>query len=60
MEVTKIDKLGDGGGWWAHGRGSMQDPRKYGQQTGYSCLHSVTDWLSRLIYIEVHEKLSLA
>ncbi|WP_343875592.1 helix-turn-helix domain-containing protein, partial [Brachybacterium alimentarium] len=41
MDVKKVGKLRDGGGWWAHGRGSVQDKKKHGQRVGYAYLHSI-------------------
>ncbi|WP_010533361.1 IS481 family transposase [Brachybacterium squillarum] len=55
MDVKKVGKLRDGGGWWAHGRGSAQDRKKHGQRVGYTCLHSMTDGFSRLAYTEALE-----
>ncbi|WP_263311051.1 IS481 family transposase [Brachybacterium atlanticum] len=55
MDVKKIGKLRDGGGWWAHGRGSVQDKKKHSQRIGYTYLHSIIDGFSRLAYTEALE-----
>lgn len=55
MDVKKIGKLRDGGGWWSHGRGSAQDKKKHAQRIGYTYLHSMTDGFSRLAYTEALE-----
>ena len=55
MDVKKIGKLREGGGWRAHGRGSVQDRKKHGQRVGYTYLHSMIDGFSRLAYTEALE-----
>ncbi|WP_258775560.1 helix-turn-helix domain-containing protein, partial [Brachybacterium alimentarium] len=43
MDVKKVGKIPDGGGWWAHGRGSEQalaGKRAHKQKVGYTYLHS--------------------
>ena len=55
MDVKNIGKLRDGGGWWAHGRGSVQDKKKHSQRIGYTYLHSIIDGFSRLAYTEALE-----
>lgn len=51
MDVKKIGRIPDGGGWKAHGRGTPRD-RKNGP--GYDYVHSVVDDHSRLAYSEIH------
>lgn len=51
MDVKKIGRIPDGGGWKAHGRGTPRD-RKNGP--GYDYVHSVVDDCSRLAYSEIH------
>ncbi|WP_462417904.1 IS481 family transposase [Kytococcus sp. Marseille-QA3725] len=53
MDVKKIGRLRDGGGWWAHGRGSAQDRARHPTRVGYTYLHSMGDGFSRLAYAEV-------
>lgn len=52
MDVKKVGRLRDGGGWWAHGRGSAQDRAKHSTRVGYTYLHSMVDGFSRLAYTE--------
>jgi transposase InsO family protein len=53
MDVKKIGKIPDGGGWRAHGRqmGSSWERKK--TKVGYDYVHSVVDDHSRLAYSEV-------
>ncbi len=53
MDVKKIGRIPDGGGWRAHGRqmGSTSRDRKNGP--GYDYVHSVVDDHSRLAYSEI-------
>ena len=52
MDVKKIGKIPQGGGWRAHGRGSGGNrDRKSG--TGFDYVHSVVDDHSRLAYSEI-------
>ncbi len=56
MDVKKLGKLPDGGGWRAHGRGSEahKASRRAGTKVrGYDYVHSVVDDHSRLAYSEV-------
>lgn len=58
MDVKKVGKIPDGGGWWAHGRGSEQalaSRRAHKQKVGYTYLHSMQDGFSRLAYTEALE-----
>ena len=58
MDVKKVGKIPDGGGWWAHGRGSDQalaSKRAHKQKVGYTYLHSMEDGFSRLAYTEALE-----
>lgn len=60
LDVKKVGRIPDGGGWRAHGRGSAQAlaadraKSKPGnrQRPGYSYLHSAIDGFSRLAYTE--------
>ncbi len=57
VDVEKVGRIPDGGGWRAHGRGSEQAKnverrkRKSGRG-GYIYLHSAVDGFSRLAYTE--------
>src|SRR5699024_12318539 len=53
MDVKKVGKIPDGGGWWAHGSGSDQalaSKRAHKQKVGYTYLHPMEDGFSRLAY----------
>lgn len=54
MDVKKIGKIPDGGGWRAHGRkmGSTSAAKK--AKIGYDYVHSVVDDHSRLAFSEIH------
>ena len=54
MDVKKIGRIPDGGGWRAHGRemGKTFAQKKAG--TGYDYAHSVVDDHSRLAFSEIH------
>jgi transposase InsO family protein len=53
MDVKKIGRIPDGGGWRAHGRqmGSTSERKK--TKVGYDYVHSVVDDHSRLAYSEI-------
>jgi transposase InsO family protein len=57
LDVKKVGRIPDGGGWRVHGRGSAQhranDRAKVaGARAGYVYLHSAIDGFSRLAYTE--------
>lgn len=57
VDVKKVGRIPDGGGWRAHGRGSEQAKnvehrKKKGERGGYIYLHSAVDGFSRLAYTE--------
>lgn len=57
LDVKKVGRIPDGGGWRAHGRGSKQDKaaqraKTKGARAGYVYLHSAIDGYSRLAYTE--------
>ncbi|MFF0494757.1 IS481 family transposase, partial [Nocardia sp. NPDC004068] len=57
VDVKKVGRLRDGGGWRVHGRGSAADraahrARSRGDKAGYVCLHTAVDGYSRLAYTE--------
>jgi len=53
VDVKKIGRIPDGGGWHAHGRGSDgHRASKRGQRPGYAFLHTAIDDHSRLAYTE--------
>jgi transposase InsO family protein len=53
MDVKKLGRIPDGGGWKAHGRGSALIQRDQATKTGYDYVHSLVDDHSRLAYSEV-------
>ena len=58
VDIKKLGALRDGGGWWAHGRGSVQEraakrERQAGRVAGHDFVHSAVDDHSRLAYCEV-------
>lgn len=55
LDVKKLGKIPDGGGWWAHGRGTspaLAGKRGKGARVGYTYLHSAVDGHTRLAYTE--------
>ncbi len=58
LDVKKVRRIPDGGGWRAHGReSSAANAAKCGPGTkvGYTYLHSAVDGFSRLAYTEAFE-----
>lgn len=61
VDVKKVGRIPDGGGWRVHGRGSDADrarhkaPKNRGTRVGYTFLHSAVDGHTRLAYTEAHE-----
>src|SRR4051794_34938071 len=56
MDVKKIGRIPDGGGWKAHGRGAAsirRDRQKRQTRVGFDYVHSLVDDHSRLAYSEV-------
>jgi transposase InsO family protein len=53
MDVKKIGRIPDGGGWRAHGRASGSIQRDRSTKVGYDYVHSLVDDRSRLAYSEV-------
>lgn len=51
MDVKKLAKIPEGGGWRAHGRGNVERDRN--AKIGYDFVHSLVDDHSRLAYSEV-------
>jgi transposase InsO family protein len=57
VDVKKVGRIPDGGGWRVHGKGSDRDKavartKKRGTRTGYVFLHTAVDGFSRLAYTE--------
>ena len=53
MDVKKLGRIPDGGGWRAHGRGTGRPPRPQPTKVGFDYVHSLVDDHSRLAYSEV-------
>jgi transposase InsO family protein len=53
MDVKKLGRIPDGGGWRVHGRGSGSIRRDRTTRVGFDYVHSVVDDHSRLAYSEV-------
>lgn len=53
MDVKKLGKIPDGGGWRAHGRDAGSTARKRSTRVGFDYVHSLVDDYSRLAYSEV-------
>jgi transposase InsO family protein len=59
VDVKKIGRLRDGGGWRIHGRDSVQNrrvkaDRNAGRRVGYEYVHAAIDDHTRLAYAEIH------
>ncbi len=54
VDVKKIGKIPDGGGWRLHGRASGKGRRKQ-VRIGYDYVHSMVDDHTRLAYSEIHD-----
>ena len=52
MDVKKVGRIPDGGGWRAHGRGSRQITRGRRDRVGFDFVHSMVDDCSRMAYSE--------
>jgi len=53
MDVKKLGRIPDGGGWRAHGRAQRERTRDRTTKPGYDYIHSLVDDHSRLAYSEV-------
>ena len=53
VDVKKIGKIPDGGGWRAHGRAMGSTGAKKRARIGYDYVHSMVDDHSRLAYCEI-------
>lgn len=57
IDVKKVGRIPEGGGWRVHGRGSLEAraverAKTRGERTGYTYLHSAIDGHTRLAYTE--------
>jgi transposase InsO family protein len=55
MDVKKIGRIPDGGGWRAHGREMGSTSARKKLVVGYDYVHSVVDDCSRVAYSEIHD-----
>jgi transposase InsO family protein len=53
MDVKKIGRIPEGGGWRAHGRATASASRDHTARVGFDHVHSLVDDHSRLAYSEV-------
>jgi transposase-like protein len=53
MDVKKIGRIPDGGGWRAHGREAVSQTRDRTGRIGFDYIHSVVDDRSRLAFSEI-------
>ncbi|WP_156753384.1 IS481 family transposase [Actinokineospora pegani] len=53
MDVKKLGRIPDGGGWRTRGRAGREATRDRGTKTGFDFVHSLIDDHSRLAYSEV-------
>lgn len=54
MDVKKLGRIPDGGGWRAHGRAAGSSARDRNRRIGYDYVHSVVDDHSRVAFTEIH------
>lgn len=59
VDIKKIGRIRDGGGWRMHGRQSMQSTAsraavRRGERVGFEYVHAAVDDHSRLAYAEIH------
>jgi transposase InsO family protein len=53
MDVKKIGRIPDGGGWRAHGRGTANSSAHKKARIGFDYVHSIVDDHSRFAYSEI-------
>jgi transposase InsO family protein len=53
MDVKKLGRIPDGGGWRAHGRAAREPTYDRTRKLGYDYVHSLVDDHSRLAYSEI-------
>lgn len=54
MDVKKLGRIPEGGGWRSRGRAAANQNGRKNQRIGYDYIHSVVDDHSRLAYSEIH------
>ncbi|MFC6398035.1 integrase core domain-containing protein, partial [Luteococcus sanguinis] len=55
LDVKKIGKIPDGGGWRSRGRAATSTERNKRAKIGYDYVHAAVDDHTRLAYIEIHD-----
>lgn len=55
VDVKKIGKIPDGGGWRLHGRAASSVARNKRARIGYDYVHAAIDDHTRLAYVEIHD-----
>ena len=55
MDIKKIGRIPDGGGWRAHGRQMGSTALRKRTRIGFDYVHSLVDDHSRLAYSEIHD-----
>lgn len=55
VDVKKIGKISDDGGWRLHGRAATSAERNKRERIGYDYVHAAVDDHSRLAYVEIHD-----
>ena len=55
LDVKKIGKIPDGGGWRSRGRAATSAERNKRAKIGYDYVHAAVDDHTRLAYIEIHD-----
>ncbi|MEJ8648447.1 IS481 family transposase [Streptomyces sp. MS1.AVA.3] len=55
LDVKKIGRIPDGGGWRAHGRQAGKTYAQKQARIGYDYVHAAVDDHSRLAYAEIHD-----
>ena len=53
LDVKKLGRIPDGGGWRAHGRAASEGKKKRRSNIGYDYVHAAVDDHSRLAYAEI-------
>lgn len=55
VDVKKIGRIPEGGGWRAHGRAMGSSHKRKRNPVGYDFVHSMVDDHTRLAYSEIHD-----
>ena len=55
MDVKKLGRIPDGGGWKANGRAAASKTKNRKKRVGIDFIHSIVDDHTRLAYSEIHD-----